>query len=93
MDFSKAVDCIRHNILTTKLHANGFSHYALMLVYSYLANQQHNFKVNGTFSNYKHIKLGVPHGTVLGPLLFNIYDNDQSIHQEEICKYVDDTTI
>ena len=52
-------------------------------------------KVNGSFSNWHETNLGVPQGSVLGPLLFNIYINDMLYLMEdaEVCNYADDTTI
>ena len=52
-------------------------------------------KVNGSFSTSKQTSLGVPQGSVLGPLLFNIYINDffYLVKDTEICNYADDTTI
>ena len=66
-----------------------------MLVYGYLENRQQRVKINGYFSNYKHVQLGVPQGSVLGPLFFNIYINDLllSIQGTDIFNYADDTTI
>ena len=66
-----------------------------MLVHSYLENRQQRVKINGSFSSYKHLQLGVPQGSVLGPLFFNIYINDLllSIQETDICNYADDTTI
>ena len=95
MDLSKAFDCIRHDLLIAKLHEYGFSREALLLVYSYLENRQQRVKINGSFSSYKHLRFGVPQGSVLGPLFFNIYINDLmlSIQETDICNYADDTTI
>ena len=95
MDLSRAFDCIRHDLLIAKLHAYGFSREALLLVHSYLENRQPRVKVNGSFSTYKYLKLGVLQGSVLGPLFFNIYINDLllSIQETETCNYADDTTI
>ena len=95
MDLSKAFDCIRHDLLIAKLHAYGFSHDALLLVHSYLEIRQQRVKINGSFSSYKHLHLGAPQGSVLGPLYFNIYINDLllSIQETDICNYADDTTI
>ena len=95
MDLSKAFDCIRRDLLIAKLHAYGFSYEALTLVNDFLTNRQQRFKVNGSFSSWKELTRGVPQGSVLGPLLFNIYMNELLllIQKSDICKYADDTTI
>ena len=95
VDHSKAFDSIRHDLLIAKLHAYGFNREALLLVHSYLENRQQRVKINGSLNDYKHLQLGVSHGSVLGPLFFNIYINDLllSIQETELCSYADDTTI
>ena len=76
MDLSKAFDCIKHDLLLAKPGAYGFSHEALCLVHSFLENRQQRVKMNGSFSTYKNLSLGVPQKSVLGSLFFNIYIND-----------------
>ena len=50
--------------------------------------------MNGSFSTWRETTIGVPQGSVLGHLLFNIYLNDLSMFVDaEICNYADDTTI
>ena len=94
-DLSKAFDCLDHELLITKLHAYGFSRSALLFVRSYLDNRKQRVKVNGSFSTWTKTSLGVPQGSVLGPLLFNICLNDLFLFLEEteVCNYADDTTI
>ena len=72
-DLSKAFDCIVHYFLITKLEAYGFSHEALKVMYNYLTDRKHRTKVNDSFSDFIELLLGVPQGSILGPLLFNIY--------------------
>ena len=75
--------------------AYGFSHNALNLIFSYLSGRRHRVKVSGTFSSWCYSKIRVPQGSVLGPLLFNIFINDifYLVNDTEVCNYVDDTTL
>ena len=68
---------------------------ALQLIRSYLSNRQQRVKINSSFSDWKEIKIGVPQGSVLGPLLFNVFINDifWFANRTKICNYADDTTI
>ena len=69
---SKAFDCILHDLFIAKLEAYGFQIDVLNLV-SNLSNRKQRVKINETFSCWKDIEYGVPQGSILGPLLFNIH--------------------
>ena len=75
-DLSKAFDTIKHDLLFAKLHAYGFSKKALKLIHNYLRNRWHRTKINKDFSTWQELLPHVPQGSVLVPLLFNIYLND-----------------
>ena len=75
-DLSKAFGCLPHELLLAKLHAYGFSIAALRLIHSYLTNRKQRTKVNLSYSLWEDILFGVPQGSILGPLLFNIILSD-----------------
>ena len=95
MDLSKALDCLDHDLLLAKLDAYGFGRNALILICNYLSDRRQRVKVNGTFSTWCYSKIGVPQGSVLVPLLFNIFINDifYLVNDTEVCNYADDTTL
>ena len=73
MDLSKAFDTLNHDLLIAKLHVYGFSKNALNLIYNYLKDRLQRIKINQSYSSWSELIIGVPQGSVLGPLLFNIY--------------------
>ena len=94
-DLSKALDSIPHGIIIAKLEAYGFHIDTLKLIHDYLSNRKQRVKVNDAYSSWKDIFYGVPQGSILGPLLFNIHLCDLFYFLEDldIASYADDTTI
>ena len=76
MDISKAFDTVNHDLLTAKLEAYGFSNNALLFMFSYLKNRSQRVCIYSSFNTWEEIKDGVPQGSILGPLLFNISLNN-----------------
>ena len=72
-DLSKVFDYILHDILIAKLATYGFGYHCLRIIESFLTNRQQRTKINDTFSRYSKIIYGVPQGSILGALLFNIW--------------------
>ena len=73
---SKAFDSLNHDILLLKLQDIGLSHEALNWFSSYLSSSFQTVRINSELSDKLPIQSGVTHGSILGPILFNIYVND-----------------
>ena len=92
MDLSKTYDKLNHNLLLAKLNAYGFSFNAIKFVQSYLLERFQRVNINNNFSEWCKILPGVPQGSILGSLLFNIFINDifYFIQDTYICNFADD---
>ena len=85
MDLSKAFDTLNHDLLIEKLEAYGFSKNSFNYIQSYLRNRLQKTNMNNNFSIWKDIFAGVPQGSILGPLMFNIYINDVFLFPDNVC--------
>lgn len=100
LDFSRAFDCINHNLLLSKMSFYGFDNSALKWFHSYLDGRSQHVEVSqedGTklCSGTTPLKRGVPQGSILGPILFIMYTADltECIDNSKFHIYADDLQI
>ena len=95
MDLSKAFDCLPHGLLIAKCHAYGLTLSACELLANYLDQRKQRVRIGGVRSSWADLHKGVPQGSILGPLLFNIFINDLffSIEKCSLYNYADDNSL
>ena len=95
IDLSKAFDCLQYDQLFVNMKHLGFAKSSVNWFRHYLFGRKQLTKVNGCLSDKQDMLLGVPQGSILGPILFLIYINDIN-NKTDIChftKFADDTTM
>ena len=87
-------DCLPHELLIAKLDAYGFDKSFLKLIHSYLSNRKQRVKVNDRYSLWSEILFGVPQGSILRPLLINIFICHMFylLEDSDIANYANDST-
>ena len=92
MDLSKAFDCISHDLLIAKL---SLSEETTTFFYSYLKKRGQRVRIDDILSSLQILISGVPQGSILGPILFNIFLNDllEVLKKSDIYNFADDNTI
>ena len=95
MDLPKAYGCLSHDLLIAKSEAYGLDVGSFNFLLDYLSSRKHRTKVGSSYSKWSEICLGIPQGSILGSLLFNIFINDIFffVEKSEIYNFADDNTI
>ena len=95
MDLSKAFDCLPHELITAKFQAYGADNRSCELIWSYLQNRKQRVRISGQVSDWKTLKKGVPQGSIMGPVLFNLFVNDivYEFPKSSLYNYADDNTV
>ena len=95
IDLIKAFDTVGHDILCQKLEYYSIQGQDLAWLRSYLPNRKQYARVNGVDSSIQEMKIGVPQGSCLGPLLFLIYINDlpRALKISRMSMFADDTCL
>ena len=95
MDLFKVYDCLPHDLMVAKLKAYGLAKEGLQLISNYLSYRKQRTKVGSVYSYWATFIRGIPQGSILGLLLFNILINGFFLVVEKpyVCNFADNNTL